>query len=348
MKNLRRIAAILTGIVFLASGLLKMMDPTGTMLIVSEYCKFLHLPFLQPAAKAIGLLLSGAEAVTGIGLITGVFRRFFAVVTYVMLGFFTLLTLFLWIKNPVMDCGCFGEAVHLTHAQSFLKNIVLLLLSLAAFLPLRSIGTPKARKYTAAGIGASALLLVFFYSRTHLPILDFTDFTVGTELYAALDDDASDEAFEAARMLSFRDSDGNYLDEQAARGKVIVFSVYRTADAPWEKLLEQYRAAEAAGAQAFVLAASYPAEIAALDIPAALPVCFADYRTLIGLNRSNGGSTYFNDGELVCKWTSAHFPENLAEQLAEDPLTLASRHLVHRRLAAQGFCVALGAVLLLL
>ena len=46
MKNIKRKAAILVGIVFLVSGLLKLADPVGTMLIVTEYCKFLHIGFL--------------------------------------------------------------------------------------------------------------------------------------------------------------------------------------------------------------------------------------------------------------------------------------------------------------
>ena len=348
MKELKRKAAILVGIVFLASGLLKMIDPVGTMLIVTEYAKFLHAGFLQPVAKTAGILLSLLEALTGAALITGVFRRVFAVLSFVLLGFFTLLTLFLWIRNPVMDCGCFGEAIHLTHAQSFLKNIVLLALSLFAFLPFNRMGTPKRRKYAAAGIAAAALLGVSIYSNTRLPILDFTDFRTGTELYAALDDDASDEAFEAARMLSFRNADGEYLDSLAARGKVVVFSVYRPADAPWDALARQYRAVASAGALPLLLAASYPAEIEALGLPEDLPVCYADYRSLIGLNRSNGGGTYFNDGELIYKWAAGHFPEDLEADLAEDPLLLSSRDLGRRRLAAQAFCVALGAVLLLL
>ena len=44
---LRRFAAGLIGIVFLASGLLKMADPVGTMLIVTEYLKFFHIGFLM-------------------------------------------------------------------------------------------------------------------------------------------------------------------------------------------------------------------------------------------------------------------------------------------------------------
>ena len=129
----RRFVAILIGIVFLGSGLLKIEDPVGTMLIVREYLKLFHLAWLLPCAKGIGIVLATSEALIGVGLITGVFRKLFAWLTLAFLAFFTLVTLVLWILNPSMDCGCFGEAIHLTHAQSFWKNVVLLVLGALAW-----------------------------------------------------------------------------------------------------------------------------------------------------------------------------------------------------------------------
>ena len=70
--RLRRFCAILIGLVFLASGLLKLLDPVGTGLIVSEYFKFFHLGFLQGTAKGFGMALSLLEAVTGAALVSGV------------------------------------------------------------------------------------------------------------------------------------------------------------------------------------------------------------------------------------------------------------------------------------
>ena len=51
--GMRRLIAVLMGIFFLCTGLLKLGDPVGTMLIVTEYCKFFHLQFLLPAANVI-------------------------------------------------------------------------------------------------------------------------------------------------------------------------------------------------------------------------------------------------------------------------------------------------------
>ena len=43
-----------------------------------------------------------------------------------MILFFTWLTFYSWHFNKVTDCGCFGDALHLTPYQSFMKDIVLL------------------------------------------------------------------------------------------------------------------------------------------------------------------------------------------------------------------------------
>lgn len=383
--RLRRFAALLLGVVFLVSGLLKIIDPVGTMLIVKEYFKLLHLSFLFPTAKVTGILLALLEALLGIALITGVLRKTAARFAFVLLGFFTLLTLWLWISNPAMDCGCFGLAIHLTHAQSFWKNVIMLLLAAFAFLPFHSLGTPKRDRKVAAVLSVLSVLFVVYYSNTHLPIVDFTEYDWGAELYASLEDeilaenrynaayvyekDGEEESFDLSAlpdsswtfvrvdtvfrksaavaethpMLSFRDGEGEYRDSEAAEGRVVVFSVYEPAKLDWIRLEGQCQEVLASGGRAIVLLSDLPEKLRELPVP----TYFADYKTLITLNRSNGGGTYFHEGELVNKWDAAHFPENLSEDFSADPVDLSTRYIVKRRLYMQGFCVYLAALLLL-
>jgi uncharacterized membrane protein YphA (DoxX/SURF4 family) len=119
MRTIRRVSAIVIGFVFFLAGVLKLMDPVGSALVVEEYLKFLHIGFLSGLSGAIGVGMALLETLLGAALITGVWRKVTAIATGVMLGAFTILTLVLYIRNPNMDCGCFGEALHLTHLQSF-------------------------------------------------------------------------------------------------------------------------------------------------------------------------------------------------------------------------------------
>ena len=390
-SHLRRGAAVLVGIVLLCSGMLKLVDPVGTMLIVTEYCKFFHLGFLIPAAKGLGVAISFVEATLGIALITGVFRKITAICSYVVLGFFTLVTLALLIANPDMDCGCFGQAIHLTHAQSVFKNIVLLVLCALAFTPFKTLGEPRKPRLVSAAISLLSILFLTLYSSHNLPLTDFTAFHLGSELYASLEDEiAGDNHYtpvfiyerngqrgsfplnalpdsswtfvgqdtlfqktsvpwvEQYPVLSFADAEGNYQDQLAAEGIVVVFSVYDLSKVSWPRLQQQSEAVLNAGGKPLVLLASYPAQAHEMGLPDSLPAYYADYKTLITLNRANGGGTYFCEGELINKWTPDDFPAHLEEDFLTDPVVLSSRHIVRRRLFSQGFIVYLAAILILL
>lgn len=382
--GMRRLIAVLMGIFFLITGLLKLMDPVGTMLIVSEYCKFFHLGFLLPAARVLGIVIAFVECGLGVALITGIARKITAWITYGLLAFFTLITFILWLANPEMDCGCFGEAYHLSHLGSLLKNVVLLLLAVFAFTPMHNLGSPRPRRMVAAWIGWASLIVALVYCNRHIPLVELTDFKPGAVLFAAQDggsqapdeyrsafiyekdgkqssftlDNLPDTTWKFVKVdtlyretpamqnpiLSFRDAEGEYQDELAARGKVVVFSVYNPAKAPWDKIRERYQAVQEAGARPLLLATATPEEMAVQDLPA----YFADYKTLITLNRDNGGATYFTDGELVAKWGVRDFPKNPADELAADPVDLSTHFTVKRRIQAQGFCLYLGAILILL
>ena len=382
--RLRRFCAILIGLVFLASGLLKLLDPVGTGLIVSEYFKFFHLGFLQGTAKALGMVLSLVEATTGAALISGVFRKTTAVVTSILVVFFTIVTLILWIAKPEMDCGCFGEAIHLTHGQTLLKNVVLLALSAVAFIPFQNFGVPRKGKYVAFFLAVPSLVFALVHNARHLPMIDFTEFAPGTELFASLDNDYQEmdgkvptfiyerngqrgsftlDALPdstwtfvgvdtlsrsgmyknaAKPVLSFRDAEGEYQDELAVLGKVMVFSVYDPEDADWDRIRTQAAEARISGATPLILAV--PGE----DTPE--DVYLADYKPLITLNRANGGATYFNDGELISKWSPRDVPkgEKLKEVLDREPVSLSTDFITGRRIKAQGFALYLLALLLLL
>ena len=382
--RIRRFCAILIGLVFLASGLLKLLDPVGTGLIVSEYFKFFHLGFLQGTAKALGMVLSLVEAITGAALISGVFRKTTAVITSLLVVFFTIVTLILWIANPEMDCGCFGEAIHLTHLQTLLKNVGLLVLAAIAFIPFQNFGVPRKGKYVAFFLAIPSLVFALCHNARHLPMIDFTEFAPGTELFASLDNDYQEmdgkvPTFIYERngqrgsftldalpdstwtfvgvdtlsrsglyknaskpVLSFRDADGEYQDELAVLGKVMVFSVYDPEDADWDRIRNQAAEARIAGATPLIL--SVPGEYTPED------VYLADYKPLITLNRANGGATYFNDGELISKWSPRDVPDgdDLKSLLDREPVVASTDFITGRRIKAQGFALYLLALLLLL
>ena len=262
----RRFSGFICGFVFFLSGILKLMDPVGAGLVIDSYLDFLHLKFLGFASKGLGVVFALAETVVGTAMITGVWRKTTAIAALSLQGFFTLLTLLLAIFNPVMDCGCFGEAIHLTHLQTLCKNLLICALLAFAYIPARNLGRPKKRKYASFGVVCTSVIAFTFYSLLHLPLVDFTDFKPGTALAAAkVDTEADEDPFEAVFIyekdgvqkeyslenlpdstwsfvntrtiqkkdltnakaaLSFYDSSGEYRDSLALMEDVMMISFY--------------------------------------------------------------------------------------------------------------------------
>lgn len=263
----RRFCAFVLGSVFLVSGILKLMDPVGSEFVMKSYFAFLHLGFMDFAAKFVGVAFALAEAVLGAALMSGVWRKAVGVSVVALTTFFTLLTLVLLIFNPVMDCGCFGEALHLTHLQTFVKNLILCALCCGAFIPMRELDRPVKVKYVSFALTSASIAALLVYSLIALPLKDYTVFAPGAVLQAAAGEDPGDFAepefiyekdgitqsftldnlpdsswtfvdsripqavFSAGAVLSLTDSDGEYCDTAATQGDVLVISAYKKLSA---------------------------------------------------------------------------------------------------------------------
>lgn len=336
MKFLRRACAVMVGFVLYVAGLLKLMDPVGSSLVVGEYLKFFHLGFLGFGAKVAGVAMALVETGLGAALLTGVYRKITAAATGIMMAFFTVITLILWIANPSMDCGCFGEALHLTHLQSLLKNLVLCILCAVAFLPPSKLGEPRKMKYAGFFLAEASTLAFCIFSLVSLPLKDYTPMACGAEL--GIQEEAG---LEDLPTLSFFNSDGEYCDSLATDSEVMVVSLYNPASfRKWEKLDRFCDLASEAGFRTLVLACD--------DTP--LDSYYADRRTLMTLNRSNGGVTYISDGQIVAKWPANARPdaEALSDIAASDSDSVLSDRLSGNKLRFQGYLIYVFAVMLLL
>jgi len=336
MKAVKRTCAFIIGLVFFGAGLLKLIDPVGSGLVVEEYFKFLHIGFMMPLAKAVGVGMALLETLLGAALLSGVWPRLVGIVTGIVLLAFTGLTLVLWLVNPAMDCGCFGLAIHLTHFQSLAKNVALCLLWLVAFIPLRSTPEPRKVKYVSFTIAALSLAAFAVFSLFSIPAFDFSAFKPGSTLMQAQHDPSP-----GSPLLSICDSDGEYRDELLAKGLVMVVSAY-----DYDKLspadLERMDAFRSSLPINSMLLAS------GTDLPG--DAYTSDRRTIMTLNRSNGGATLLSDGLIVAKWPTGRLPSAqdvsaLAELDATEAMIKANSP---RRLANQAFLLYVTAVLLLL
>ena len=397
--RLKRFCGFIAGFVFFIAGIFKLLDPVGAGLVMKEYMDFLHVGFLSGIAKPVAVMLAFLETLIGTSLVTGIWRRLTAAIALAFQAFFTILTLALLIFNPEMDCGCFGEAIHLTHLETFIKNVILLVMLVAFAFPFRHLGGPKKRKYVSFGIVTVSVLAFSIHAWINIPFVDYTAFKPAVALQAgSAFGPASEDAFEAMFIyekdgefkefsldelpdstwnfietktvakdsgesgtvsLSFYDETGEYHDTLAVRGRVMVMSIYdaKTRDAVWNKAAKFLTLAKEDGFRPLLLVSSTPEDMSEVysELPEIASILeeslyFSDYKTLITMNRSNGGVTYFSDGYLVRKWSLRGRPdkEELNEIYHGDDTETIIGSDANRSLAFQGFLLYVFAIMLLL
>lgn len=120
MKNMSipRILSIIVGIVFLFSGLMKLLDVSAFQSLIIQY----GLSFFQYLAPLIILI----EILLGLALILSVQQRITAIVSICVLLIFSGAYTYGYLVNSVEDCGCFGNLVKSTPAITYIRNTVLI------------------------------------------------------------------------------------------------------------------------------------------------------------------------------------------------------------------------------
>ena len=378
---MKRFCGFAVGFVFFISGLLKLVDPVGAGLVMKEYFKFLHLGFLEGLSLPAGVTFALAETIVGAGLITGVWRKIIAAAAVGLQSMFTILTLLLVIFKPEMDCGCFGEAIHLTHGETFIKNIILLSLLLIYFIPIKYLGQTRKKKYVSFALVSLSSIAFTIYSLMYIPMADFTDFRPGAvvnnesnmdeaafEATFVYSKDGKEERFslenlpdstwtfvradtspitedgQGSARISIYDNAGNYADSLITKGKVMIVSLYKgsLSEKDIRTIREFLDNAKTAGFSPILLTSGVETH--------GLESYNCDYKTLITLNRSNGGATYLEDGYIIRKWAERTLPapEELAMISDEDPTDTFIGRDTRTSLAFQGFLLYVFAVMLLL
>ena len=135
MRNiLTTISRILVGVLFIISGFIKANDPLGFSYKLNEYFTVFHIDWMSHVSLELAMFICVIEVALGFALLLGAKMRLVAWSLLLMIIFFSFLTFYSAYFDVVKDCGCFGDALHLTPWQSFTKDAVLLVLILIIFI----------------------------------------------------------------------------------------------------------------------------------------------------------------------------------------------------------------------
>ena len=184
MKILVELSRVIIGATFAFSGFVKAIDPLGFTYKIEDYLIELELLELFPLALPAAVFMVTAEFALGIFLLLGIYRKWTVRLVTLFMFFFTPLTLWIAIANPVEDCGCFGDAFIISNWQTFYKNIVLLAGAILLLLKWEQITPLFSRKMaTVAGILTLLLGVLFSLHNVYrLPVIDFRPYKIGANI----------------------------------------------------------------------------------------------------------------------------------------------------------------------
>jgi len=188
MKIITNISRFFVGALFIFSGFIKANDPLGFGYKLQEYFEVFNMHWMLPFATYLAIFICIFEVAVGFALLIGTRVKLVLWLLSLMMVFFTYLTFYSAYYNKVTSCGCFGDAIPLTPWQSFYKDIVLSVLTLLLIMGrsnIRSLFPHRIENFmlTIFLVASTAFPL---YTYTHLPVIDFRPYKIGTNLYKAI------------------------------------------------------------------------------------------------------------------------------------------------------------------
>ena len=241
MRNIRiaavNICRFILAVTFIFSGYVKAIDPLGTLYKLKDYAAAMALNDILPdwALVIVAIALGALEFSLGVFMLFAVRRHMVSKITLALMSVMTALTVWIYIADPVKDCGCFGDALKLTNGETLLKNIVLIACAtLVAWRPMdmaRFISRTNqwiVRYYTITYIVVTSVYCLYT-----LPIFDFRPYRVGTNIKQGMEipEGAEQPEFESTFILrkngvtreftldNYPDSTWEYVDTKTVQTK---------------------------------------------------------------------------------------------------------------------------------
>ncbi len=130
------------GLTFVTSGFLKVMNPDATGQLIVQYMGLLGIGYSGFPLRTVAISFCVGEILIGVMACVGkVFRMVSPL--YVMVMLFFLIETYINLTSlygGIESCGCFGELIHLGPTETFIKNLLLLAISVA--LCIRNLRSP--------------------------------------------------------------------------------------------------------------------------------------------------------------------------------------------------------------
>ncbi len=184
MKTIVVVIRWVVGLLFIFSGLIKINDPAGLSYKMQEFFEVGGIHFLNDYSLLFAVLMNVFEVLAGVAIIIGWQVRLFSWLLLLLIIFFTFLTGYALFSGKIKACGCFGDCLPITPAQSFGKDLFLFVLILV-LLVLQPLIKPLLNKRPAVLLLSITVFAAFFtqwYVLQHLPFVDCLPYKKGNNI----------------------------------------------------------------------------------------------------------------------------------------------------------------------
>ena len=176
---------IFISFVFIASGLIKGIDPYGTSLKIDEYSNMFGILFLQDYSMFISVCLCSVELSIGLCVLFEVYLLLMLYSALILLLIFTVLLILINVIPgiSIVECGCFGDLVPMTASVSLMKNLLLIGFIIILLYKYRCNNI-----FSKHHIIIAIIILLFsvcfpMYSAEKLPFVELSDYKIGADLH---------------------------------------------------------------------------------------------------------------------------------------------------------------------
>ncbi|OQP64557.1 BT_3928 family protein [Niastella populi] len=184
MKILLNITRIIVGVLFIFSGLVKANDPLGLSYKMQEFFEVWGWSFLDNYTLTFSVLMIAFEIIAGVAVLVGWQMRLFSWLLLLLIVFFTFLTGYALFSGKIRECGCFGDCIPLTADQSFMKDLLLLVLIGIIFWQRNKIKPSLNVTYSLATLFFATIFSFAFqwFVLVHLPVKDCLPYKIGNNI----------------------------------------------------------------------------------------------------------------------------------------------------------------------
>ncbi len=192
---------------FILSGYVKAIDPLGTQYKLNDYAAAMHLSEYIPDWLTLtgAIALAMTEFALGIFMLFAIRRHLVSKLVTALMVVMTLITVWIFIANPVKDCGCFGDAIKLTNGETLLKNIVLLAAAIVTAMRPMDMARliSKSNQWIVTNYTLVYIVCTSIYCLYALPTFDFRPYHIGANIKKGMEipEGAEQPEFETTFIL---------------------------------------------------------------------------------------------------------------------------------------------------